>query len=751
MFAQNSTQQFIEVAEIKDDIVFLENKSAVLIIQTSGVNFELLSQAEKQAVLGAFSALLNSLTFPVQLIVRSEKKDIAPYLALIEDEITKQQNPQLKEQMERYRLFIETMTKKNSILEKNFYLAIPFYGGSETKNVLYTRRDHLLGQLARVGLKGRVLTTSELVILFHNIFNSHVPLPKDLGSLDKISLPDLLAPPKAEVDFGSIKVGDKLYKTLVVLDYPRYVSPNWLSPLIWFDHTLHVTFSIFPTEASNVLSSLKRKIGELEATLSSDYELGRVEDPKVRAALEDALLLQEELARGTERFFQFGLYITIPAENKEELERVTKIIQSTLSSLLVMAKPATLEMEAGFKTSLPLGQDKLLATRNMDTTSLASMFPFTTSSLSANEGILYGINQHDESLIIFDRFSLENANSVVFGKSGGGKSYLIKLEVLRSLMFGTDIIIIDPENEYQKLAEAVGGSFISFGGSAPIRLNPFDLSQVLEEGENELGSKISSLHGLLKVVMGELSPIETAVLDRALIRTYAQAGISADPASQKRQPPIMEDLYNMLAISIEPEAKNLAARLERFTKGSLSGIFNQRSNIDIKNAFTVFSIRDLEEELRPIAMYIILDYIWTRIRRDIKKRILVVDEAWYLMKHKDSADFIFSIAKRARKYYLGLTTITQDVEDFLASDYGRPILSNSSIQILLKQSPASIDVVAKTFYLSEGEKHFLLSSDVGEGLFFAGQNHVAVKVISAPFEHQLITSNPQELAEKKDN
>lgn len=742
MTGKDSTQDFVEVQEIKDDIVFLKDGSAVLIIHSSGVNFELLSQQEKQAVIGAFSALLNSLTFPIQIVVRSEKKDIAPYIRLLEEQLVKQQNPQLKQQMERYRQFIEGMIKKNSILEKNFYIAVPFYGSSEeAKNILYPRRDHLLSQLARVGLKGRILEENELVILFQGIFNSK--------KTAEITLPDRLAPQYAEVDFSSVKVGDQLYKTLFVLDYPRFVSPNWLSPLIWFDHTLHVAFTIFPTEASDVLSDLKRKIGELEATLGSDYQLGRVEDPKVRAALEDAMLLQEELARGTERFFQFGLYITIPAENKEELERATKLVQSTLASLLVVAKPATLQMEAGYKTTIPFGQDRLLATRNMDTTSLASMFPFTTSSLSANEGILYGINEHDDSLVIFDRFTLENANSVVFGKSGGGKSYLIKLEVLRSLMFGTEVLIIDPENEYEKLSQAVGGAFIPFGGATPIKMNPFDIAEAVEEGENELGSKISFLHGLMKVVMGELSPIEQAVIDRVLLRTYAQAGITSDPKTQKRAPPIMEDFYNNLVASNEPQAKDLAARLERFTKGSLAGIFNQRSNIDIKNVFTVFSIRGLEEELRPIAMYIILDYIWTRIRKDLKKRILVVDEAWYLMKHKDSADFIFSIAKRARKYYLGLTTITQDVEDFLSSEYGKPILSNSSIQILLKQSPASIDVVAKTFYLSEGEKHFLLSSDVGEGLFFAGQNHVAIKVISAPFEHELITSSPQELLAAK--
>lgn len=752
MTARNSTQEFIEITAIQDEIVFLKDGSAVLIIQTTGVNFELLSADEKKAVIAAFSALLNSLNFPIQIIIRSQKKDIAPYITLLDARITQEQNPRLKDQIEKYRDFIQSLAKKNSILEKNFYLVIPFYKAplgdkslEEIKKNLFPRRDHLLSQLSRLGLKGKALTREELLIIFHDIFNSEAPLPPQTASSTE-NIRDILAPTLAEVDFNFLKVGKRFYKTLFVLDYPRFVSPNWLSPLISFDHTLDISFFIYPTQSSDALSDLHRKIGELEATLASDAELGRVENPQVRAAQEDAYLLQEELTKGTEHFFQFGFYITVPADSQEELERIAKMVQSTLSSLLLVAKPATLQMEDGFKTTLPLGIDRLLILRNMDTTSLATAFPFATSSLSANEGILYGVNKNDDSLIIFDRFTLENANSVVFGKSGGGKSYLIKLEVLRSLMFGTEIIIIDPENEYQKLAEAVGGAFLLFSASAPIKINPFDLSEVsLSEEENELGAKISSLHGLLKIIMGEVSPVEAAVLDRALVETYQKAGITADPQTQKNQPPVMEDLYNLLLQKEEPEAKLLASRLERFIKGSLAGIFNRHSNIEIKNPFTVFSIKDLEEELRPVAMYIILDYIWTRIRKNQKKRILVIDEAWYLMKYEDSASFIYSIAKRARKYFLGLTTITQDVEDFLGSSYGKPILSNSSIQILLKQSPASIGEVAKTFFLSEGEKLFLLSANVGEGLFFAGQNHVGLNVISAPFEHQVITSSPQEI------
>ena len=560
-----------------------------------------------------------------------------------------------------------------------------------------------------------------------------------------VSVQDIIAPGAIEVDFDFLKIGNKYFRTLFVAGYPRFVTANWLGPLINFDHSLDIAMYIYPVEGKSVLDNLRRKIAEMEAEIQTDVERGRLINPSTQAKLEDARSLQEQLVKGAERFFQFGLYITIPTDTLEELNKVSKEVISTLGSLLIIAKHATLQMEDGFKTTIPTCVDKLMITRNMDTTSLATTFPFTSSELTANEGVLYGINEHNDSLIIFDRFSLENANSVLFAKSGAGKSFLVKLEALRSLMFGTEIIVIDPESEYKALAEAVGGEYISFGFQSQAKINPFDLSAIYEEGENELGLKIISLHSLFKIIMGQLTSSQEAILDRALVLTYKMKGITNDPATQKNEPPLMEDLYKALIGMEEPEAGNLADRIEKFVKGSFVGIFDQQSNVDIKNPFTVFSIKELEETLRPIAMFIILDYIWTKIKREMKKRILVVDEAWYLMKYPDSANFIYSIAKRARKYYLGLTTITQDVEDFLGSDYGKAILTNSSIQILMKQSPAAIDKVAQVFYLSEGEKQLLLAADIGEGIFFAGPNHVAIRVVASPDEHQLITTSPADL------
>lgn len=562
------------------------------------------------------------------------------------------------------------------------------------------------------------------------------------------SIPDIIAPSSVEVDFNNIRVGEKLYKTFFIAGYPRYVSANWLEPVINFDHSMDISMFIYPSSTPDVLSDLRRKIAEMEATLASSEEAGLETDPKVEASLEDAMSVQDELAKGMERFFQLSLYISLISDTNEELGEASKKLISTLNSLLLLPRVATLQMEEGFKSTIPLAQDNLLITRNMDTTSLASTFPFTSATLTQDRGIMYGVNQQNGSLIIFDRFSLENANEVVLGKSGAGKSYLIKLEVMRQFMFGTEVIIIDPEGEYEKLVKVMGGEEVIFNPNSAIKINPFDLSGLYEEGENELGLKILSLHGLLKIVMGKLDAGHDAILDRALVETYRQKGITTEPSTQKNTPPLMEDLYKILLGMEDEKAKELALMLEKFIKGSLSGIFNQQSNFDIKNPLTVFNIKTLEEELRPIAMHIILDFVWTKVRKDLKKRLLILDEAWYLMKYEDSASFVYSIAKRSRKYYLGLTTATQDVQDFLSTDYGKAVLSNSSIQMLLKQSPTEIDLISQVFYLTQGEKELLLSANIGEGLFFAGQSHVAMQVIAAQFEHQLITSNPQEILEQ---
>lgn len=560
-----------------------------------------------------------------------------------------------------------------------------------------------------------------------------------------VSIQDIIAPEAIEVDFTYQKINSTYTRTFFIAGYPRTVPANWLAPLINFPHRLDIAMYVFPVEVDKILDNLRRKITEMEAEIQSDIRAGKISNINTEVKLEDARALQEQLAKGAERFFQFGLYVTLSEKSKERLESVTKQLQSLLGSLLIVSKKTSLQMEEGFKTTLPTGIDKLLITRNMDTTSLATTFPFTSSELTMDSGIVYGINEHNGSLVIFDRFAMENANMVVFAKSGAGKSYTIKLEALRHLIFGTEILILDPEHEYEDLCQAVGGSYINFTFGSDTKINPFDLSAVYEEGENELGQKIISLHSLLKVMIGDMTATEEATLDRALVAAYKAKGITPDPATQTNEPPLMEDLYKALIGMENAESASLAARLEKYITGSFRGIFDQKSNLDISNPFTVFSVKELHEELRPIAMFIILDFIWTRVRKKLKRRILIVDEAWYFMKYHDSASFLHSMAKRARKYYLGITTITQDVEDFLSNDYGRAIVTNSSIQFLMKQSSAAMPSLTQTFYLSEGEQRLLLASDVGEGIFFAGQNHVALRVVASDSEHQVITTNPEEL------
>ncbi len=567
----------------------------------------------------------------------------------------------------------------------------------------------------------------------------------DILSSGQVNIQDIVAPPSIEVDFSFLKIGNTYLRTLFVAGYPRYVSANWLSPLINFDHSIDVSMFIYPVEVKGTLEQLRRRIAEMEAEIGADIERGRIPQAATQAQLEDAKVLQEQLVKGIERFFQFSLYINISADTVKELETTTKQVQSLLASLIIVSKIASLSQEDAFKSTLPYCKDKLMIIRNMDTTALSTTFPFTSSELTDNQGILYGINEHNESLVIFDRFSLENANMLVLATSGSGKSYSVKLELLRSVMFGTEAIIIDPENEYEMLCKAVGGNYIAFNVTSQHKINPFQLPTPKNSNEDEMSYKYLFLGSLLKIMLGSLDANEDAILNRALVLTYQQKGISQDPSTHHLEPPRMEDLYKALIGMEETQAANIAARLEKYVKGSLKGIFDQQSNIELNSAMTVFTLRELADEIRPIVMFIILDHIWTKVRKDLKRRLLIVDEAWYLMRYEDSAKVLQGFVKRARKYYLGVTIISQNAEDFLHSPYGKAIVTNSALQFLMKQSPAGIDSVGEVFYLSQGERHLLLSANVGEGIFFAGQNHVALRVVASPDEHALVTTKPSEI------
>ncbi len=576
------------------------------------------------------------------------------------------------------------------------------------------------------------------------------------------TLRDVIAPSSLEIQSGHFRIGTKYGRTLYIYGYPRQIYTGWISSIVNVDEVIDVSMFIYPVESQVVLNNLRKKVGQLEASIQINAEHGKVRDPGLEAAISDAEELRDQLQVGAERFFRYGLYMTMYGDSLEELAYVQHKLETILGQQLVFSKVASSQQEQGLNSTLPQMTDQLQIRRNMNTGAISTSFPFTSADLTQEKGILYGVNMHNNGLVIFDRFSLENANMVVFAKSGAGKSFTVKLEALRSMMIGAEVIIIDPENEYQKLAEAVGGSYIQLSLNSSVRINPFDLPRVIDgdDADDALRANLVTLHGLLRLMLGggqtlpngtvtaSLSPSEEADLDQALIDTYARAGITSDPLTHNSVPPTIGDLYETL-LHMGGSGPQLAQRLRKYTTGTFAGIFSQQSNIDINNAMTVFNIRDLEDELRPVAMYIVLSHIWNKTRTDKRKRMLIVDEAWQLMKYDDSAQFLFSLAKRARKYYLGLTTISQDVEDFMSSKMGRAIVSNSSMQLLLKQSSSAVDILGDVFKLTEEERKRLGNFPVGQGLFFAGQNHVHIQIIASPTEQDLITTNPQGAQENR--
>jgi len=572
------------------------------------------------------------------------------------------------------------------------------------------------------------------------------------------TLRDTIAPSSLEIQSAYFRLGTKYGRTLYVYGYPRQIYTGWLSSIINIDEVIDISMFIYPVESQVVLNNLRKKVTQLEASMSINSEHGRVRDPGLEAAIQDAEELRDQLQVGAERFFRYGLYLTIYADSLDELGFIQHKVETILGQQLVMSKVASSQQEQGLNSTIPQMTDQLQIRRNMNTGAISTSFPFTSADLTQEKGVLYGINMHNNGLVIFDRFSLENANMVVFAKSGAGKSFTVKLEALRTMMMGSDVIIIDPENEYQRLTEAVGGSYIRLSLNSETRINPFDLPRVVdsEDADDALRANLVTLHGLLRLMLGgaqmgpngsytaALAPSEEADLDQALIDTYARVGITSDPLTHNSPPPTIIDLYETL-LHMGGSGPQLAQRLRKYTTGTFAGIFSQQSNIDMNNTMVVFNIRDLEDELRPVAMYIVLSYIWNKTRTEQRKRMLIVDEAWQLMKYDDSANFLFSLAKRARKYYLGLTTVTQDVEDFMSSKMGRAIVANSSMQLLLKQSSSAVDVLSDVFKLTEEEKKRLANFPVGQGLFFAGQNHVHLQIIASPTEQALITTNPQQV------
>ncbi|MBP5674902.1 DUF87 domain-containing protein [Candidatus Saccharibacteria bacterium] len=607
--------------------------------------------------------------------------------------------------------------------------------------------------------KKKKLTAAELAAQAQTMEDAEIQRAFEQGIT---TLRDLISPSSIEIHSSYFRLGTKYGRTVYVYGYPRTLYTGWLSPLINIDEVLDISMYIYPVDTTIVMKNLRKKVTQLEADISLNAEKGRIRNPETDAAIQDAEELRDALQVGSEKFFRFGLYVTIWADSLDELNFVQHKIETIFGQQMVFSKVASSQQEQGMNTTMPMCTDQLQIRRNMNTGAISTSFPFTSADLTQERGILYGINMHNNGLVIFDRFTLENANMVVFAKSGAGKSFTVKLEALRSMMLGAEILIIDPENEYQRLCDAVGGSYVRLSLNSDVRINPFDLPKVIdtEDASDALRANLVTLHGLFRLMLGgaqiapngstvpALTPNEEADLDQALIDTYARAGITSDPLTHQSTPPTIINLYDTL-LHMGGTGPQLAQRLRKYTTGTFAGIFSQQSNIDINNPMVVFNIRDLEDELRPVAMYIVLSHIWNVVRADQRKRLLIVDEAWQLMKYDDSANFLFSLAKRARKYYLGLTTITQDVEDFMSNKMGRAIVHNSSLQLLLKQSAAAVDVLSDVFKLTEEEKKRLANFPVGQGLFFAGQNHVHIQVIASETEEGLITTNPAARAQQQ--
>lgn len=589
--------------------------------------------------------------------------------------------------------------------------------------------------------------------IFSKLFNKNKDeqplvslLPQDIYQEGVLELKDIIAPSALKIGPKELNLGEKLARTFFVISYPRFLTDSWFAPIINLDKVFNISIFIHPVDTSKILRKFQKKVAEVQSQISRREDRGLVRDPALDTAYQDLESLRDTLMQAQEKIFDVGVYLTIFGDNENELDKLESEIKSILEAKLVYLKPALFQQESGYRSVLPIGNDELNVNSKMNSSPLSSIFPFVSFDLTSDKGILYGINRHNSSLVLFDRFLLENYNSVTFAKSGAGKSYCTKLEILRTLMFDTEVIIIDPEREYEHMAEVTGGKYFNISLNSEHHINPFDLPIAREDesGADILRSNIINLVGLFRVMMGGLTPEEDAIIDRAITETYALKDITADSNFANVTPPLLSDFE--LVLGGMEGAESLVERLTKFTKGTWSGFLNHPTNVDINHKFVVFSVRDMEDELKPVAMYIVTHHIWNAIRKDIKKRLMIVDEAWWMMKSDDTASFLLSIAKRGRKYFLGLATITQDVDDFLKSPYGMPILTNSSIQILLKQSPTSMDRIQQVFNLTDEEKYLLLESDVGEGIFFVGLKHVAIKVVASYTEDQIITSNPAQLA-----
>ena len=543
---------------------------------------------------------------------------------------------------------------------------------------------------------------------------------------------DVLSYAGLEENIDHLNIDGVYMRTLYISGYPFVANSGWMDSLINFNHDTDISYHIHEVSALSALPKLHRKITELESTKRAMMRAGKIVGSEITDPLESAMELRDKIQRGQEKLFQMSIYICLRAESLEELNKITKLLEATMSARLFYSKVARYQQLEALQSILPRAEDQLAQKRNLDSSSAALTFPFMSSELVQESGILYGVNKSNNSLVILDRFSLHNANSITFAQSGAGKSYTTKVEILRQLMQGTRVIVIDPEREYKRLTESVSGTYIKLSARSKQKINPFDLATTFSKA-SDLSEHTQDLMEVIGLMAEGLTSREKAAVDKTILKIYRQA---------KTKQPLLEDLYAELH---KLSQLKLCEKLEKYISGSLADVFNAQTNIELDNRLVIFDIKDLPESLRQIMMLIISNFVKNQVMAKPEKRLLIIDEGWLLLEHEESARFVAGLVRRARKYYLGVSIISQQANDFLKSDYGRAIASQSALRILMRQDTTTIKGVVSEFNLSEYEQSFLLTCERGDALIIADQNHVAVKVVASEKEHPLITTNPAEL------
>ncbi len=543
---------------------------------------------------------------------------------------------------------------------------------------------------------------------------------------------DILSYAGLEENIDHLNIDGVYMRTLYISGYPFVANSGWMDSLINFNHDTDISYHVHEVSALSALPKLHRKITELESTKRAMMRVGKIVGSEITDPLESAIELRDKIQRGQEKLFQMSIYVCIRAESLEELDKITKLLEATMSARLFYSKVARYQQLEALQSILPRAEDQLAQKRNLDSSSAALTFPFMSSELVQESGILYGVNKSNNSLVILDRFSLHNANSITFAQSGAGKSYTTKVEILRQLMQGTRVIVIDPEREYKRLTESVGGTYIKLSAKSKQKINPFDLATTFSKA-SDLSEHTQDLMEVIGLMAEGLTSREKAAVDKTILKIYKQA---------KKNQPLLEDLYTELH---KLGQLKLCEKLEKYISGSLADVFNSQTNIELDNRLVIFDIKDLPESLRQIMMLIISNFVKNQVMAKPEKRLLIIDEGWLLLEHEESARFVAGLVRRARKYYLGVSIISQQANDFLKSDYGRAIASQSALRILMRQDTTTIKGVVSEFNLSEYEQSFLLTCERGDALIVADQNHVAVKVVASDKEHPLITTNPAEL------